>query len=147
TMAAVAEYTEAHLPYQRLLNEGLERSCGSITDAISQGIAEIAADLRVAAILCSTTSGHTARMVARMRPRMPVIAATANPRTFHRLPLYWGVRPLLVAPTSDTDEMLAATVQGALRAGWIEPGQTVVIALGVPVGTPGHTNLIKVQTV
>lgn len=147
TMASIAEYTEAHLDYETLLKEGTRSRALSITDAICQGVAEIAHDLSVSAILCSTTSGQTARMVSRMRPRMPVIAATANEVTYHRLPLIWGVRPLLVKPTTNTDEMLAATVQGALSAGWIQPGETVVITSGVPVGTPGHTNLIKVQQV
>jgi pyruvate kinase len=146
-MAAVAGWTEQHLEYRRFLAQGLSGQAAGITDAISQGVAEIASDLNAAAILCSTTSGQTARMVSRMRPRMPIIAATANLRTYHRLPLVWGVRQLLVPPTTNTDEMLAATVRGALQAGWIEPGQTVVIASGVPVGTPGHTNLIKVQRV
>jgi pyruvate kinase len=147
TMADIACHTEKHLDYSRLLSEGLAADVGGITDAISQGVAEIANDLKVAAILCSTTSGHTARMVSRMRPSVPIIAATANPATYRRLPLIWGVRPLLVTPTHNTDEMLAATVQGALAAGWIKQGETVVITSGVPVGTPGHTNLIKVQTV
>lgn len=147
TMAAIAQYTEQHLDYRSNLAAGLRASVESITDAISQGVAEIAADLNVAAILCSTTSGHTARMVSRTRPQMPIIAATANERTYRRLALIWGVRPLLVKATTNTDEMLAATVQGALHAGWIQKGQTVVITSGVPVGTPGHTNLIKVQQV
>lgn len=147
TMARIAEYTEEHLPYGQLLKEAVDKKAESITDAISQGVAEIANDLDVAAILCSTSSGYTARMVSRMRPSMPIIAATANQETYCRLPLLWGVRPLLVTPTTNTDEMLAATVEGALRAGWIQKGQTVVITSGGPVGTPGHTNLIKVQTV
>jgi pyruvate kinase len=146
-MASIAEWTETHLEYRRFLDQGLSTAAAGITDAISQGAAEIASDLGAAAILCSTTSGHTPRMVSRMRPRMPIIAATANLRAYHRLPLIWGVRPLLVSPTTNTDEMLAATVRGALDAGWIQPGQTVVIVSGVPVGTPGHTNLIKVQRV
>jgi pyruvate kinase len=147
TMASIAEFTEQHLDYNRHLAEGLRAPVQGITDAISQGVAEVANDLKVAAILCSTTSGHTARMVSRMRPSMPIIAATANEKTYRRLALIWGVRPLLVPPTTNTDEMLAATVQGAVNAGWIQPGQTVVITSGIPVGTPGHTNLIKVQQV
>ncbi|HEU4754879.1 MAG TPA: pyruvate kinase, partial [Armatimonadota bacterium] len=106
TMSAIAEYTEAHLDYRRLLEEGLRNPVSSITDAISQGVAEIATDLDAAAILCSTTSGHTARMVSRMRAKVPIIAATANLRTYHRLALIWGVRPLLVPATTNTDEML-----------------------------------------
>jgi len=147
TMAAIAEHTELHLDYNKLLKDALHARADSITDAISQGVMEIANDLQVAAILCSTTSGHTARMVSRMRPSMPIIAATADHNTYHRLPLIWGVRPLLVPPTTDTDERLSATVKGACAAGWIHSGETVVITLGAPVGTPGHTNLIKVQKV
>jgi pyruvate kinase len=147
TMANIAEYTERHLDYEALLREALRPTAENITDAISQGVAQIAAELSVDAILCSTTSGHTARMVSRTHPRMPIIAATANERTYRRLPLIRGVRPLLVKATTNTDEMLAATVQGALNAGWIQHGQTVVITSGVPVGTPGSTNLIKVQRV
>jgi pyruvate kinase len=147
TMASIAKFTEANLDYQKLLQAGMLAGAGSITDAISQGVAEIANDLGAAAILCSTTSGHTARMVSRMRPPMPIIAATANLNTYHKLPLIWGVRPLLVPQTTSTDERLTATVEGALKAGWIQPGETVVITLGAPVGTPGHTNLIKVQQV
>jgi pyruvate kinase len=147
TMASVAEYTEAHLDYEHLLQARTSGPALSITDAISQGVASIAHDLSVSAILCSTTSGQTARMVSRMRPKVPIIAATANERTYRRLALYWGVQPLLVAPTTNTDEMLSKTVQGALEAGWIQKGQTVVITSGVPVGTAGHTNLIKVQKV
>ncbi len=147
TMASIAEYTESHLDYGRILAEGIHGHAHSITDAISQGVAEIASDLHADAILCSTTSGLTARMVARLRPRMPIVAATANLNTYRRLALIWGVRPLLVTPPTNTDEMLQFTVDGACRAGWIERGQTVVITSGIPVGVAGHTNLIKVQKV
>jgi pyruvate kinase len=147
TMADIAEFTEKHLDYDDLLREALQVPVNNITDAISQGVAEMANDLRVAAILCSTTSGHTARMVSRMRPQVPIIAATSNPQTYHQLALSWGVRPLLVPFTTNTDERLGATVQGALAAGWIKAGDTVIITLGTPVGTPGCTNLIKVEEV
>lgn len=146
-MAAIADYTEQHLDYRKLVKEKTQERATSITDAISQGVVEIAMDLDASAILCSTTSGFTPRMVSRLRPPMPIIAATARTATYRRLPLIWGVQPLLVAATTNTDEMLQATVRGALEAGWIKKGQTVVITSGVPVGTPGHTNLIKVETV
>jgi len=147
TMASIAEHTEEHLDYDQLLRESILASANTITDAISQGVAQIAHDLNVAAILCSTTSGSTPQIVSRMRPRMPIIAATANQATYRRLPLIRSVRPLLVPPTNNTDEMLVNTVRGALNAGWIQSGQKVVITLGVPLGTPGSTNLIKVQQV
>ncbi len=147
TMAAIAEFTEGHLDYAGLLRERLVLPAVSITDAISQGVVEIAADLNASAIICATTSGYTARMVSRMRPPTQIIAATSNAQTFRRLSMYWGVKPLHVKASANTDEELATVVKCARDAGLIQPGDKVVITLGAPVGVPGHTNLIKVQVV
>lgn len=146
-MAAIAEYTEAHLPYERLLKDLLATSTPDRTAAISQGVAKIAHDLGAAAILCSTTSGETARLFSQVRPRVPIIAATHRVDTYHRLPLFWGVRPLLVPETTNTDERMAAAMSGALAAGWVQSGDTVVIAIGSTVGTPGRTDTFRVGTV
>jgi pyruvate kinase len=146
-MAAIAGFTEESLDYARILRETLPQGALSLTDALCQGVGEIATDLSAAAVLCATTSGETARMISRMRLRMPVIAATSSLRTYRRLPLYWGVRPLLVPPSLTTDEELHNTLRAALEAGWIRAGETVVLTLGSPVRTAGETNLIKVQRV
>ncbi len=147
TMAAIADYTENNLDYERLHAEALALRTDSITEAISQGVVEIARDLKAAAIICATSSGHTARQVSRLRPRTPIIAATAIPATYQRLPLYWGVRPMLVAPSRNTDEEALTVVRSARQAGWVQPGDCVVLTLGAAVGAPGHTNLIKVHIV
>ncbi len=147
TMAAIAEYTEAHLPYERMLGEALSVVAKDRMAAISQGVAEIACDLNARAILCSTTSGETARRFAQVRSRIPIIAATHREDTYRRLPLFWGVRPLLVPATTNTDERMAAVIRGAVTAGWIQAGETVVIAIGSTVGTPGHTNTFRVETI
>ena len=147
TMTAIAQSTEPHLPYDRLLSEAISMRAADRTTALCQGVAQIADDLNAAAILCSTTSGETARRFAQIRPRMPIIAGTHLRGTYRRLPLFWGVRPLLVPETTSTDERMAAVIQGALAAGWIHSGQTVVIAVGATVGTPGHTNTFRVETV
>src|SRR5262249_22188068 len=101
-MDQIAVCAEKALDYRLLLQLHLSGEAENATDAISQGCCEIAADLKAAAIVASTTSGHTARMIARGRPRMPIIGATANPRTYRRLAVTWGVYPLLVTPTRDT---------------------------------------------
>lgn len=146
-MAAVATHTEAYLPYDMRHRAALNARATSVAGAVSQGVAEIATDLDAAAILCSTTSGETARLLSQMRPQMPIIAATADLRTYRRLPLLWGVQPLLVPPTTSTDERMDSAVAGAVQAGWLKPGQRIVIVLGAPVGTPGHTNTFRVHTV
>ncbi len=147
TMAQIAEHTEQHLDYRAHLERRLRAEAGSITEAIAQGACEIASDLKAAAILCSTTSGATARALSRMRPPMPLVAATPDDAVRCRLALSWGVQSVLVPPTTDTDRRLADTVEAARAAGHVRPGEIVVLAAGTPVGTPGHTNLIKVQKV
>jgi pyruvate kinase len=146
-MAATAEFAEAHLPYERLLREAVDARATSPTEAISQGVAEIAAEVGAAAIICSTFSGETARQFARMRLALPIIAATHRSSTYRQLALLWGVRPLLVAETTNPDERIAAMVQSAQAAGWIKPGQTVAIASGTKVGTAGGTNSFRLQSV
>jgi pyruvate kinase len=146
-MDRIAQRTEQALDFKMLLVRCLDEPGRSITDAISQGACEIAADLRAAAILASTTSGQTARMISRSRPEAPIVGATSNRATYRQLTLSWGVHPLLCAPTQNTDEMLREAVARSLEAGLVRPGDTVVISAGVPVGVPGNTNLIKVQRV
>ena len=146
-MAATAEYAEAHQPYERLLREAIAVDASSQTEAISQGVAEIAADLGAAAILCSTSSGETARQFARLRSALPIIAATHNPSTYRQLALLWGVCPLLVAETTSGEMRIAAIVQSAKAAGWIKTGQTIAIATGASVGTAGGTTGFRIETV
>jgi pyruvate kinase len=147
-MERVAQRTEEVLDFKRLLDERVRNApAHGITDAISQGACEIAADLGAAAILASTTSGQTARMISRNRPEALIVGATANRATYRQLALCWGVHPLLCAPTHNTDEMLREAVARALEAKLVRAGDTVVISAGVPVGVPGNTNLIKVQRV
>jgi pyruvate kinase len=119
----------------------------NITDAIAQATCEIAQELRVRAILTSTQSGFTARMVAKYRPATPIIAVTPLAHTCRRLALVWGVTPLLSPPFTTTDQMVEASVEHALRAGVAHAGDLLVITAGVPIGMTGHTNLVKVHTI
>jgi len=146
-MDQIALRAEAALDYPLMLRCLLAMDAATPTDAISQGTSEIAADLHAAAIIASTTSGHTARMIVRGRPQMPIVGATSSPETYRRLALSWGIYPLLVPATDDTDSRLARAVESALAAGIIRKGDMVVITAGVPSGTPGNTNLIKLQRV
>src|SRR5262249_40651914 len=94
TMAEIADAVEKDAEYGRM--GGVDRADGmsSTTAAVAEGACKIAAELDAAAILCSTTSGATARAMARLRPRAPLIAATADERVQRQLCLSWGVRSL-----------------------------------------------------
>src|SRR5688500_9333817 len=146
-MARIAERTETGLDYTRIHQGKLDHRAASVAAAIAQGRLEIAEDLGAQAILCSTTSGSTARLVSKNRPRAPIIGATPIPETYRQLALSWGVVPVMVPATKDTDTRLDDAVCVARDRQLIATGDTVVIIGGLPVGEPGHTNMIKVEQV
>ncbi len=146
TMARLAERTELALDCNLFLSRQ-QRESHSVTDAISNACRQTAVRLGAAAILTSTQSGHTARMVSKYRPGMPIIAVTPNPAVQRKLLLTWGVAPILGRETDDTDEMIYEAITSALEKKLIKNGDLVVITAGVPVGMPGTTNLLKVHVV
>jgi len=135
------------VPYQEWVHAAVLEPSFTPTDAISQATCEIALELSAKAIISSTMSGHTARMVAKHRPATPVVAVTPSLETQRRLALVWGVYPLLVSEFAHTDQMIETAVQAALDEGMVEKGDTVVITAGVPLGGAGRTNMLKVHVV
>lgn len=117
------------------------------SEAIARATVEIAMELGAAAIITCTMSGHTARMVARYRPCMPIIAATPSPAVWPRQALVWGVSPLLVPEYATTDEMIEYTTRAARETGLVRAGDRVVITAGIPVGGEGRTNMLKVHVI
>ncbi|MDD4237305.1 MAG: pyruvate kinase [Desulfotomaculaceae bacterium] len=148
TMARIAERAEAALHYEEMLAK--KRSSipqRTVTDAISYATCSSAQDLGAAAIITTTESGHTAKMVAKYRPKAPVIAVTPYIGVLRKLALSWGIKPLLVVPKESTDDMMAAAVAVSLQAGLIKGGDLIIFTAGVPAGVQGTTNLLRVHTV
>lgn len=148
TMARIAERAEAALHYEGMLAK--KRSAISqrtVTDAISYATCASAQDLGAAAIITTTESGHTAKMVAKYRPKAPVIAVTPHAGVMRKLALTWGVKPLKAAPKESTDEMMAEAVEASLQAGFIKGGDLIIFTAGVPARVQGTTNLLRVHTV
>ncbi|MBI3945751.1 MAG: pyruvate kinase [Armatimonadetes bacterium] len=146
-MDRIALSTEASARYRRLLRRQTETVAKNVTDAVGEAVRTMANDLDVAAVLTATTSGYTARVVARHRPDCPIIAVSHRSETVRRLALTWGVLPLQSAGAGTTDEMLREAVAASLKTGLVQVGDLVIITAGVPVGVPGRTNLIKVEKV
>jgi len=148
TMARIADTAEAGEDYPRILAEkqALHGTEG-VTDAISEAVAGIAHDTGAKAILCATTSGNTARNVSKFRPRVPILAATTDEETYHRMALLWGVLPALMPIPADTDALIAQTIAAAEQRHLVEKGDLVVLTGGTPLGVPGSTNFIKVHTI
>lgn len=147
TMARIASRAEEDLDYQKILQYNEPASNKSTTDAISYATCRAAQELGARAIISATQSGHTARMVSKYRPRAPIIAATPNEKVAAILNLTWGVYPLLCPPTPDSDEIFNAAVSAALEAELIHNGDLVILTAGVPVGVPGTTNFMRIDTV
>ena len=142
-MARVAEETETILePRQRFT--GLEKT---VPEAISVGAIFLARDLRVKAFLIPTTSGSTARLIARYRPQQPIIAVSPEPQTVKMLCLVWGVSPVPIKGFKSTDEMVRALQKKALESGLVKRGDLVAITAGLPLHQAGTTNMITVKVV
>jgi pyruvate kinase len=147
TMSKIAVQAEISLNHRHVTKQQTHGAEKSVTDAIAQGTVDIAIDLQAKAIITPTSSGATARAVSKYRPETPIIAAATTRATYRQLALSWGIYPVVVAQTSNTDDMLEEAVEGAKRAKLVHDGDIVVLTAGVPAGVPGRTNLIKVQVV
>ena len=145
-MASIAKRTEETIDYNKSLRNKSSQSA-NVTDAISYATCTTAMDLKAKAILSSTSSGHTARMVSKFRPDCPIIATTNDERVMRQLSLTWGVQPVKRVKSTTTDEVIANSIEGAKASEYIKAEDLVVITAGVPVGMSGTTNLIKVETV
>lgn len=147
TMARIAQRAEKAVNFDDLLETRGAAIQRTVTDGISHAVCSVARDLGVSAIVTATASGHTARMIAKYRPKVPVIAVTPRANVLRKLALVWGVEPLLIGDVKGTDEMINTSVDATLAAGLISAGDLVVITAGVPVGVHGTTNMMKVHTV
>jgi pyruvate kinase len=128
--------------YHRFLEER-----AGVTEAIGESACQIADAIGAAAIIPSTTSGSTARLVSKFRPQTPIIAVTYSDRAVNKLAMIWGVVPLKIEFSKDTDLMLQRSIEAAVRSFNIPKNSNVVITAGVPFGVSGTTNLIKVERV
>ncbi|MFQ6100624.1 MAG: pyruvate kinase [Anaerolineae bacterium] len=146
TMAMICANAEAHLPHGRLLHSE-SHSHDTITEAISCAAVEIAGEVEAKAIITATMSGLTARMVARHRPSIPIVAVTPSRTTLARLTLVWGVVPVQVAEFDTTDDMVEMMVHTARDEGLVAWGDAVVLTAGIPFGSGRKTNMLKVHVV
>src|SRR5579884_1629536 len=114
------------------------------SDAISAAACQVAETLGAAAIVSFTFSGATALRAARERPAAPILAMTPNLATARRLALLWGAHCVHSPDITSFNDMVKKAVRAAQREGIAGPGQRIVITAGVPFGTPGATNILRI---
>lgn len=149
-MANICINTEADIDYIKRRTQLLDHA-KFVGDAMTIGIAGATVTtselLDSSAIVALTNSGHSANAVARFRPQKPIIGATYTKETYHRLSLSWGVIPML-CHKQPTDIMLyAEACRAAILAGCCDPGDTLVLTAGLPVGSTPFTNTLRIMNV
>ncbi len=147
TMNRIGEEVERDPTYRGVLMAQRPEPEATIGDAIADAARQIAETLELSAIICWTSSGSTALRVARERPKPPVVAITPNLSTGRKLSLVWGVHCVVAEDAHDQDDMVDRAGSIAFRDGFARAGQRVIIVAGVPLGTPGATNMLRIAYV
>ncbi len=149
-MKRIITHTEASIEYQRLvLDQRLNREDmeinrrRSMTEAVGLATRELALAIKASYIASFTHSGGSARLVSKFRPGIPIIGFSPVEATVRRLALSWGVTPVFIPDQASVDDLLMYAPEYLKALGLVSPGDTIVITAGVPVGSPGKTNMIK----
>jgi len=144
TMDAVAREVESDPTYTQIIEASRSAKRTTVADGIVAAAREIAETTNVKAICCFSESGTTAQLVARERPRVPILALTSKEETARRLCLLWGTTTVLTASVDRFKAAVVAAVRAALDEGLATEKDQIVVTAGVPFNTPGSTNILRV---
>jgi pyruvate kinase len=147
TMNRIAEEVECDPIYRTILDAQRTEPEATGSDAIAGAARQIAETLELSAVICWTSSGSTALRVARERPKSPIVAISPKLSTCRRVALTWGVHCILAEDARDLDDMVNRACRLAFKDGFTRTGQRVIIVAGVPLGTPGATNTLRIAFV
>jgi pyruvate kinase len=147
TMNRIAEEVERDPIYRTIIHAQRTEPEATGADAIAAAARQIAETIDLSAIICWTSSGSTGLRVARERPTSPIVAISPNLSTGRWLSLVWGVHCIVAEDAHDLDDMVERACRLACKDGIAAPGQRVIIVAGVPLGTPGATNMLRIAFV
>ncbi len=144
TMNNVAIEVESDTNYREIIEASRTAPNSTVADAIVSAAREIAETTEVAAICCFSESGTTALLVARERPRVPIIAMTSLRGTARRLALTWGTNCVITTEVSRFKMAVVASARAARELGYAEEQDHIVVTAGLPFNVPGTTNIVRV---
>ncbi|HTO33552.1 MAG TPA: pyruvate kinase [Pararhizobium sp.] len=144
TMASIASKIETDPHYPGIIYAQRTPPEATGADAISLAAHQIAETLKLSAIVCYTSSGNTGLRTARERPQVPVIALSPVIQTARRLSVVWGLHCVVTGDATDLDDMVNRACRIVASEGFGKPGDRVIISAGVPLGTPGATNMLRI---
>ena len=147
TMNRIAEEVENEAMYLPSLHVLHTEPEATGADAIAAAARQVAETLDLSAIVCWTSSGSTGLRVSRERPKPPIIAISPMVAAGRKLSLVWGIHCVVAEDARDQDDMVERACQIAFKEGFARAGQRIIVVAGVPLGTPGATNMIRVAFV
>jgi pyruvate kinase len=147
TMSRIAEEVERDSIYWSIMSAQRTEPEATGSDAIAAAAHQVTDTLGLKAVAAWTFTGATALRLARERPNSTVIALTPRRDTARRLSLVWGVHPVVTKDASDIDDMTFRACKFSVREGFAQVGDRVIIVAGVPFGTPGATNMVRIAFV
>jgi pyruvate kinase len=145
TMNRIAVETESDVNYRAIIASQRSEPESTGADAIAEAARHVAETLDLKAICAWTSSGSTALRIARERPRPPVLALTPKRDTARRLTLVWGVQPMVTNDASDIEDMARRAGKFSNRVTFSKEGDRIVVIAGLPFGTPGATNMLRIS--
>jgi pyruvate kinase len=147
TMNRIIEEVEHDPTYRGIIQAQRAAPEPTGADAIAAAAREIAETLDLSAIVCWTSSGATGLRMARERPKPPIVAISPNVATGRKLSLVWGVHCVVAQDARDQDDMVNRASRLTFREGFTKAGQRIIIVAGIPLGTPGATNMVRIAFV
>ncbi len=146
TMAEIVNETEKHIHYSKRFRTA-DFKIKNRVDAISHATCGMAIDIDAKAIIVTSISGMTVRMVSRFRAPTDIIGMATNKAVWYKLALSWGVIPVLSERFDSTDVLFYHAVKAAKNSLNLEKGDSIIITCGEINGQSGNTNLIKIETI
>jgi pyruvate kinase len=147
TMNRIAEEVESDALHRTIINAQRNEPEQTGADAIAAAARTVSETLDIAALIAWTASGSTGLRIARERAEKPLLALTPNVSTARRLAFVWGVHAVLTDDARDVNDMVDRACRHAAKDGFAKPGQRVLIMAGIPFGTPGATNMVRIAFV
>jgi pyruvate kinase len=147
TMNRIAEEVESDQVYRAIITAQRAAPEATGADAIAVAARDVAETMDLKAIVAWTSSGSTGLRIARERPQPPILALTPQVDTARRLALVWGVHALVTDDARDITDMTDRACRYAFEQDFAGAGQRIIIVAGVPFGTPGATNMVRIAFV
>ena len=146
-MAAIAEHTEVEAPYEEWNDYRVHIDDRDPAYTVAHNACVAARQLGLAALVCPTRSGRSARLISAHRPGVPIYALCPEEEVVRRCSVMWGVRAALIDRHEVTEELIADAARRVVELGWVKPGERVGITAGLPTGLSGTTSLFQIQEV